>query len=146
MGFSGLQGTRSIGQPSPKTRQSEHRPKPGAHQDDGCFLEYRLQVHEDAGDARELLQEPHPHRDQDGLVNEGVLDLSTGNPPALEGTKPQRRGVTTAGRHRGTQKTAQELPKGGWILQFSHCISPVLEVSLLTCFLTLSLICSYSRA
>lgn len=63
--------------------------EPQAHQDDGCFFEYRLQVDEDAGDTRELLQEPHPHGDQDGLVNEGVLDLGTGNPLALEGTKPE---------------------------------------------------------
>lgn len=109
--------------------QSEHRQNPRAHQDDGCFLEYRLQVHKDTGDTGELLQEPHPHRDQDGLVNEGVLDFSTGNPPTLEGTKTESRGVVTSGHHHRTQKMAQELPKGGWILQFSHYISPVLEVS-----------------
>jgi len=60
-----------------------HWAAPGAHQDDGRLLEYRLQVHEDTGDTRELLQEPHPHSNQDGLVDEGILDLSTGNPLAL---------------------------------------------------------------
>lgn len=61
-----------------------------AHQDDSRFLEYWLQVHEDTGDPRELLQEPHDHGNQDGLVDEGVLDLSTGNPPALEGDKVRK--------------------------------------------------------
>jgi len=84
-----LQQSWSIREPSLKMEWSEHGPNSRAHQDDRCFLEYRLQVHKDAGDTGELLQEPHPHRNQDGLVNKGALDLGTGNPPALEGTKPE---------------------------------------------------------
>lgn len=120
----GLQGTWSIEQLSLKSRQWEHEPNPRAHQNDRSFLEYWLQVHKDASDTRELLQEPHPPRNEDGLVKEGVLDLSTGNTPALEGTKPGNRSVTPSGHHRGSQKMAQDLLKGGWIVWLPGNIPP----------------------
>lgn len=56
----------------------------GSHQHHGCAVKDGLEVHEDGGDARQLLQKAHQYCNENRPVHTGFLDLCPRHSATLE--------------------------------------------------------------